>query len=54
MTMFVKVVDVLKRAKNYCFTDWGKEGRIQIELDEYRRIEHLDEPTQRKKINFKR
>ena len=34
MTMFVKVVDVLKRAKNYCFTDWGKEGRIQIELDD--------------------
>ena len=52
--MFVKFVSVLKRAKNYCFTDWNKEGKIRTDLAEYRRIEHLDEPTHYKKNNFKR
>ena len=39
MTMFVKFMDILKRL------DWGGSDKKRRELADYRRIEHLDDPT---------
>jgi len=43
MTMFVR--DVWKAVKKYCFNDWGVDKKKGQDLAEYRRIEHLDDPT---------